>query len=163
MKKNILPLFAVLALVFSSCSKDDTAVVEDINTVTAPDTYVFERNGETSVSFSGQTTRIAMAEEIITALKDPNFTEVQLDAMYNHIEGSEDFSNADLNASDKSVRGKTAASFDLFGSIANVEVTSDFDGWITEQVTNVYPVWEQEASAGVAGALQEANVVLFVI
>ncbi|QMU66641.1 MAG: DUF4856 domain-containing protein [Flavobacteriaceae bacterium] len=148
-------LTAVILLSLTSCSNDD-----DTNTgnpVTAPTTYTFERNGSTSVSFSGQTTRILMAEEIINALKNPVFTEVQIDAMYNHTQGANNFSNTNLNASDKVVRSKTAASFDFFAGSANSSVLTDFDGWIAEQVSSVYPVWNQNAAAGVAGGLQEGG------
>jgi hypothetical protein len=127
--------------------------------VEAPATYSFERNNESTVSFSGQTTRILMSEEIIDALKDPAFSEAQIDAMYAHTQGNNSFSDASLNASNKSVRGKTAASFDFFSSNATVsqQIKADFDGWIAEQVSDVYPVWNNTASAGVAGNLQEAG------
>jgi hypothetical protein len=69
------------------------------------------------------------------------------------------FSDPDLNAADKSVREKTAASFDFFSANATVsqQIKADFDGWIQEQVSDVYPAWLNTASAGVAGNLQEAG------
>ena len=98
-----------------------------------------------------------MGEEFIDALKDTSFTEAQLDAMFDHTEGDIDFSDADLNTSDKSVRSKTAASFDFFSANttdANA-IKADFDGWIAEQVSDVFPNWANTASSGNAGQLQE--------
>ena len=143
------------ALTFVSCNDDNDPIV----VVDPPSTYDFQRNGATSVSYSGQTTRILMSEEIIDAMKDPSFTEAQIDAMYDHVQGANNFTNTALNAENKSVRGKTAASFDFFNTNATVsqQVKSDFDGWIEEQVNDVYPFWNTTATAGVAGMLQEAG------
>ena len=153
MKRIFLSALVVSILTITSCSNNE----ELINNVTAPATYSFERNGATSVSFSGQTTRILMSEEIISALKDNSFTEAQIDGMYTNT--GDNFANASLNAEkSKVVRKKTAASFDLFGGSADVNVTADFDGWIAEQVNDVYPNWDgPKAVAGSAGALQEAG------
>lgn len=161
MKKFVLGLAALATLGLTSCSNDDDGTVTPppTNTVTAPDTYVFTRNGNTTVSFGGQTTRIQMAEEIVSALKNTSKTEAQLDAMFAHVEGANDFSDADLNASGKSVRSKTAASADYFSANttdANA-IKADFDAYIENQVNNVYPNWGTTASAGVAGQLQEAG------
>ncbi|WP_452602244.1 DUF4856 domain-containing protein [Pontimicrobium sp. MEBiC06410] len=161
MKKFVLGLAALATLGITSCSNDDDGTVTPppTNTVTAPDTYVFTRNGNTTVSFGGQTTRIQMAEEIVSALKNTSKTEAQLDAMFAHVEGANDFSDADLNASGKSVRSKTAASADYFSANttdANA-IKTDFDAYIENQVNNVYPNWGTTASAGVAGQLQEAG------
>ncbi|MDY8137806.1 DUF4856 domain-containing protein [Aquimarina sp. 2201CG5-10] len=151
---RVLSISGVLAL--GACSSDDDsgeAIVE------APATYVFERNGETTVSFGGQTTRIKMAEEIIDAFKDTGFTEAQIDAMFAHVEDANDFSDADLNASDKSVRSKTAASRDYFSANTTdaTAIKEEFDGWIKGQVDDVFPNWANTASAGVPGVLQEGG------
>ena len=82
-----------------------------ITGVAIPATYVFERNGESTVSFSGQTTRLLMANEILSTFKDDTATQAQIDAMYDHQQDVMDFSDADLNASDKQVRNKTAGSY----------------------------------------------------
>ncbi|RNC80236.1 MAG: DUF4856 domain-containing protein [Winogradskyella sp.] len=150
MKKFALSLIVIAGL-FTSCDSDDDAAV---NQVVAPPTYEFQRNGQTSISFSGQTTRIRMAEEIIDALKDPSFTEAQIDGMYTNT--GDNFSDPALNAeTSKVVRTKTAASFDFFGGSANLSNVADFDGWIAEQVTDVYPAWANAASAGNPGFIQE--------
>lgn len=155
MKKAIFTMSIFAALTFVSCNDDNDPIV----VVDPPSTYDFQRNGATSVSYSGQTTRILMSEEIIDAMKDPSFTEAQIDAMYDHVQGANNFTNPALNAENKSVRAKTAASFDFFNTNATVsqQVKSDFDGWIEEQVNDVYPFWNTTATAGVAGKLQESG------
>ncbi|CAL2078970.1 DUF4856 domain-containing protein [Tenacibaculum sp. 190524A05c] len=155
MKKVIIASLALTTLSMVSCSDDDNVG----SGVTAPQTYKFERNGSTSVSYSGQTTRIKMGEEFIAALKDPSKTEAQLDAMFAHVEGNNDFSEAELNASDKSIRSKTAASRDYFSTNTAEANTlkAKFDGWIAAQVSEVFPNWNTLASEGVAGQIQEAG------
>lgn len=155
MKNLALSLF-VLGSVFVSCSNDDEITN---NSVVAPETYVFERDGNSTVSFTGQTTRVLMAEDIITALMDPSKTASEIDAMFAHVEGEANFSNADLNASDKNVRSKVAASIDYFSANttdANA-IKADFDSWIKGQVDSVFPNWETDAARGVAGKIQEAG------
>ncbi len=155
---NLLKIICLAGtLTFCSCSSDDDST--PIDQIETPATYVFERNGESSVSFGGQTTRIAMAEEIISALKDDAKTEANLDAMFAHVEGADDFSDADLNASDKSIRSKTAASRDFFSTntVDATAIKETFDSWIKSQVEDVFPNWTTTASAGIAGVLQEGG------
>lgn len=193
MKKYFLPLF-LLTLIWS-CSDDDDAMEDDDPMAVAtcddgiqngdetgvdcggsscepcetaienPATYVFQRNSESSVSFSGQTTRILMAEQIINKMKDETATADELSAMFAHIEGEmdfetdEDFPDFDLNASDKSVRSKTAASFDFFSNNATDQalIRADFESWIQTQVDEVYPRWNEAASEGVAGQIADGS------
>ncbi len=160
---KIKSLFKVVCLsgvvILGSCSSDDDSTPPADNSVVAPATYVFERNGESSISFGGQTTRIAMAEEIVSALKIETNTEATLDAMFAHVEGVNDFSDADLNGSDKSVRSKTAASRDYFFSNTTdaIAIKETFDGWIKSQVDDVFTNWGTTATPGVAGVIQEAG------
>ena len=88
MKKRIL-LLACLLVGMSACTRnndDDTMVV-----VNTPETYSFERDGNSTVSFSGQTTRIQMANEIINRMKDFSATETILLNMFSNENSS--FSN----------------------------------------------------------------------
>jgi len=156
MKKIAFSLLVIGGL-FTSCSSDDDNSGNDDQNVEAPVTYQFNRNGNSTVSFGGQTTRIAMSEELVSALKNNTTTEAQLDAMFAHNEGENDFSDPDLNASGKNIRSKTAASTDYFSSNttdANA-IKADFDGWIEAQVAEVFPNWETIATPGNAGQLQE--------
>ncbi|MFC4219200.1 DUF4856 domain-containing protein [Flagellimonas marina] len=148
----------------ASCSNDDSDDVDPIIAIDNPTTYIFERNGESSVSFSGQTTRILMAEEIISKLQDETTTEQILNDMFAHVEGASDFSDADLNASDKSVRSKTAASFDYFSGNATNQalIRADFENWIKIQVDEVYPNWNTAAAAGTAGQIADGSSTRYV-
>lgn len=152
-------MFCLLAgmatVTLTSCGDDDGATIS----IDEPATYVFERDGSSTVSFSGQTDRILMAEEIIGALKNTQFIETEIDAMFDHQEGNSDFSDADLNASTKSVRGKTAASQDFFvpNATGAAAIKGEFDAWIAEQVSDVFLHWTDDATAGNAGAIQEAG------
>jgi hypothetical protein len=100
-----------------------------------------------------------MGQEFISALKDESKTETQLDAMFDHQEGASDFSDPILNASSKNIRSKTAASADLFSSNTTdaTAIKNQFDSWISEQVSDVFPYWSDDASAGSAGKIQEAG------
>ena len=159
MKNKIALSLLVVGSIFTSCSSDDDNTNVNIQQIATPLTYSFERNGESTVDFNGQTTRIAMAGELTSALMDETNSEAQLDGKFAHLEGDNDFSDANLNASDKSIRSKVAASKDYFSSnttLANV-IKSDFDAWISDQATNVFPNWNATASAGNAGQLQQAG------
>jgi ABC-type oligopeptide transport system substrate-binding subunit len=158
MKKIILSFATFSAILLASCSSDDMATPQE-QQVEAPANYTFTRNGNSSVSYGGQSTRIAMAEELISAIKDNSKTEAQLDGMFAHVEGVNDFSDSDLNASSKSIRSKTAASQDYFSANTTdaTAIKEQFDGWISSQVSDVFPNWDNVASAGIAGQLQEAG------
>ncbi|WP_405377236.1 DUF4856 domain-containing protein [Nonlabens sp. Asnod3-A02] len=155
-KISILSIAAITATLFTSCDSDDDVATIAVET---PATYSFQRNSATTVSYSGQSTRIAMAEEIKSGFKNTALTETQLDNMFAHIEGANDFTDADLNASDKSVRSKVAASADFFSANTTVAaaIKADFDGFISSQVNDVFPVWNSNAAAGVAGQIQQAG------
>lgn len=155
-KKNIFFALIGLSLTLVSCSDESGEPGIVIN---EPAIYSFTRDGVSTVSFSGQSTRIMMAEEVIDALKDNTLSETTIEAMYSHEEGGNDFSDAELNASNKNLRSKTAASSDFFSANTTLsnEIKADFEGWIAGQVDEVFPAWDVEASTGNAGFLQEAG------
>ncbi|MBV7267777.1 DUF4856 domain-containing protein [Winogradskyella luteola] len=155
MKKLALSL-CVIAAMFTSCSSDDDNG-SDGNQVEAPATYEFKREGTTTVDYNGQTTRIDMGEEFVTALLDNSKTEAELDGMFTNTGNY--FSTTALNESTKNIRSKTAASSDYFSANTTVanQIKADFDGWIANQVTDVFPNWETTATVGNAGRLQEAG------
>lgn len=158
MKTSILSL-AILALIFTSCSSDDDNIPVTEPELEVPENYSFERNGENTVSFSGQTTRIQMGDQLNSALSDNSRTEAELLSMYAHQEGNPDFSDPQLNASDKSMRSKTAASRDYFftNSTASNAIKSQFDTWISNQTNEIFTTWDDTAAEGVAGQIQEAG------
>ncbi len=157
--KHAIFSFAILTLIFTSCSDDDSGDVINNNEVEAPNTYSFERNGESTVSYSGQTTRIQMGDELSSALLDNTFTEADLISMFAHQEGNADFANTQLNASDKNIRSKTAASRDYFftNSTASNAIKTQFESWISGQVDEIFTTWDDTAAEGVAGQIQEAG------
>jgi len=169
MKKNFLVLSSIASLLFISCSSDDDGLelsecvdgyCEPIeSTIDNPDSYTFTRDNESTVSFGGQTTRLKMGDEILSAFTDVTSTSEQILSMYAHEEGANDFEDADLNASDKSVRSKTAASADFFATNATDQavIRADFDGWISAQVNEIFPNWEVAAAAGTAGQIADGS------
>lgn len=159
--KKLLLFLTITSLLFVSC-KDETEPIDTPDPTVAPANYTFLRDNETAVSYSGQTQRIAMGQELINAMKEETTSLTALQKMFDHQEGSNDFTDAGnlgLNASSKSVRGKTAASTDLFSSNTTdaTAIKNQFDSWIAEQVSDVFPNWSSDASAGEAGKIQEAG------
>lgn len=153
MKKILLSLSIVALLM--SCNNSN----EEINTV-APATYNFERNGSSSVSFDGQTTRIKMADELAKSLLMSSIeTLASLNGKFDHNAGENNFENADLNLSSKNIRSKVASSADFFLSNTTdaAAIKVDFDFWISAQVNEVFPKWNEVASKGNAGQIQQAG------
>lgn len=155
MKRIALSLFTIGAL-FTSCSNDDDNTTTEPQ-VEAPATYQFQRNDNTTVSYSGQTTRIQMGGEFLGALTDNTNTEAKLDGMFTNTGNY--FSTTELNESTKNIRSKTAASSDYFAANTTEanEIKAQFDGFIAAQVNEVFPNWDNIATAGNAGQIQEAG------
>ncbi len=172
--KNISykPILLVLltSVILTSCSKDDdieyitetiteTVIVTETQTVTVevpvsvnievPYSYEFARAGVSTVSFSGQTARLNMADELYAALNTNTFTKAQMLEMFNDGTG---FSDASLNSSGKKMGNKTAAS-----PLASSTVKPQFDAMITDFADNVIPNWATDASNGQAGVLTDAT------
>ena len=148
--KNIIykSMFLSLAIFSFSCDSDNDN--SNTNTIVAPDSYEFTRNGESSVSFSGQTTRLMQAEELYAELNSSEATETGLDLMFNgDSNGSAGFSDASLNGTSKIIGSKTAAST-LAGSATT---KARFDNMINDFATNVVPNWGSDAGVGQAGAI----------
>ena len=138
----VFPLFII------SCGSDDDGnlPVE----ITVPDNYEFLRDGMSTVSFSGQTTRLNQVDEIYLALNSNTYNETQLDEMFADGAG---FTDSALNGTGKNVRGKTSA-----GCAAGSSATqAQFDAQIADFANNVVPAWSNDASAGIAGKLTDAS------
>ncbi|MDT0608234.1 DUF4856 domain-containing protein [Croceitalea rosinachiae] len=190
MKKFAFALMALTSMVFIACDSDDDDMPEVVATCSdniqngdetgvdcggssctpcetaaeIPANYVFARDGESTVSFSGQTTRLFMANEILGKFKDPSSTVGEIQAMFAHAEGADDFADSDLNTSDKNVKSKTAGSFDYFSNdpVTQASVRADFDAYITEQVNDVFPNWNEVATEGSAGQLPDGSSTRYV-
>lgn len=136
--KNLLLLVVLFGfgLATSSCKKDEEVDYD------VPATYEFE-----NVSYSGQTTRLDMLAALTTYLKTGNTQNTVLDAqkmkdMYSNTNNQ--FADADLNSSDKNVKGKTA---DAMKDAA--------DNWLDALATASTST--VNASNGVAGVVFKSN------
>ena len=157
MRKVLLSIGCVISLMGCSNTEPETEIIAQ-ETI-APATYTFERDGTSSVNFGGQTTRIEMGGEFVSALKSTTETVASLNAKFAHTAGENNFSDAALNASSKSIRSKVAASTDFYASNTTdaAAIKADFDSWISAQVEDVFPKWDLYASEGNAGQIQEAG------
>ena len=150
--KNLIykSMLLSLAIFVFSCDSDDDNDNQGGNTIVAPSSYEFTRDGASTVSFGGQTTRLNQAEELYSALNSNESTASGLDLMFNGDgNGSAGFSDESLNGTSKIIGSKTSAST-LAGSAATKQ---RFDDMISDYAANVVPNWNQDASAGVPGAI----------
>jgi len=154
-----------MSIFMIACGDND----EDINPeVEAPATYIFERNGASTISFSGQTTRIQMGQELIDALMDFNISEEALLEMYaNETASGADanpFSDEALNESTKSIRSKVATSTDFFSAntVEAATIKEAFASWIAAQVSEVFPNQNELAVAGTAGQIADGTSTRYV-
>jgi len=149
-----------LMIAATGCDDDDAPTPSFV----VPDTYVFERDGASTVSFSGQSERLGMAQELSAALLDFSKREDELFNMYRNPEGVDPFSDASLNESTKSISSKVAASRDLFftNATAAAAIKADFDGWISAQVSEVFPNENELAARGQAGQVADGSDVRYV-
>lgn len=150
--------FFLLATI-TGCEDDDNGSSFEV-----PPNYIFTRAGDNTVSFTGQTERIAMADELGAALLDFDQTETSLNNMFRNNEGTDPFADATLNASTKNIRSKVAASRDLFFADATTSaaIKADFDGWMAAQVNAVFPNQNELAASGQAGQIDDAGSVRYV-
>ena len=163
-------LLSVTMVMFTACKDEDNGIgegpgtsgpVTDVNDIefggSVPATYVFERNSETSISFSGQTARLAMNKEILGYFSvTSGKTASEVEAAFDHQAGALDFVDAGslgLNDSSKSVKSKIAASDDLFGNdvVAGDAVKAVFSGYISSNASEVVVNKDNVAAAGSAG------------
>ncbi len=155
----------ILLLPFTACIDDDPENPQ----LTVPADYAFTRNGQSTVSFAGQTTRLRMATELTSAMLDfdATTTDLLLARYRNEAPGGGDvnpFSAADLNAAEQSVRSKVAASQDYFSanSAEGTVIKNEFEDWMTRQVNEVFPNEEMLAEPGVSGQIADGDAVRYV-
>lgn len=159
--RNFLKV-SIVAVAFTACSSDDDASVVTLpeTGLNIPETFTFtDEDGESTVSFSGQTLRLQQGEEILDLFENFDTTEETLDGMFADGTG---FANADLDDS-KNIRSKTAASDDYFKeNIAGQSLVHiAFDGYISSQVATFLSQYASKddvpaATAGNAGVIQES-------
>ena len=145
----LLPL-ALISFAFTSCDDGDDNNDPVIPTIQAPETYSFERNGESTISYSGQTTRLEQADELYAALNSSESTEAGLNLMFNGSDGSSaGFANDLLNGTSKIIGSKTASS-----TIAGSATTKQrFNQYIINFAYSVAPNWNMDAAPGVPGSI----------
>jgi hypothetical protein len=145
-----LSLFIATSL---SCSDEDEPILPPDPGVSAPDTYVFQRDGVSTISYGGQTDRLNMAESLFNKLNDENVSAASLLQMFNEGKGftAEEGATAEeqaaveaLNSSSKKLGNKTA-------SYGDASVNSKIVGFLSEYADDVSTNFVVEASAGVAG------------
>ena len=150
--KTLKTLWIILfGIIIIGCNDETDTITPDpdpvdpVITINIPTTYSFNRDGSTSVSYSGQSARLEMAKELSSALNNAEKTKAALDSMFNLGLG---FDNAALGESGKKIGNKTASS-----SKASSTVKPMFDALIDDVTTNVFPAVTTitDASAGVAG------------
>ena len=125
------------------------------NWQTAPETpssFLFTADGYNTVSYGGQTARLDMASEMMSAISSNGTTAEALMGMFENSGGF--FSDADLNASSKQIKSKTAAYSE---SSVQMAIHSSFDAWFTDYANNVAPIvgtttMAAAGSAGMAGS-----------
>ena len=152
---KFLPL-AVVASGFIACESDDDAAPSggggegNPTLVVAPATYEFKNSeGNSTVSFTGQTTRLAQGAVILSQLNTFGATEATIDNMFAEGEG---FENADLNGTGKKIRNKVAGSVDYFidNSVEQNEIREDFDNFINSQVVTFLSEYADKDAVPVA-------------
>lgn len=163
MKKSFLLLLTMGSAILTSCSKDDDPVIDEENGIEVPANYTFERNGESTIDYNGQTTRLQMSSELISAFNDfDNNSEEQLLNMFANENAP--FSDASLNESSKSVKSKVAASNLYFSAntTESAQIKQDFESFISGQINEVKANKDQLAEAGVAGQIAQGERVRYV-
>lgn len=163
MRKSFLLLLTTGSLILSSCSNDDDVIIDETNEIEVPANYTFERDGESTVDYNGQTTRLQMSAELLSAFNDfdTNSEEQLLNMFANE---NAPFANASLNESSKSIKSKVAAS-NLYFSTNTVESSSikdEFESFITGQINEVKVNKDELAEAGVAGQIAQGERVRYV-
>jgi hypothetical protein len=158
LKKLSFYALTITTLVFTSCSKDDDALAGETFNYTVPETYKFERNGATTVDFSGQSSRLLMLDEMgnyykTAATNGTIVDETVLSEMYNNTNNR--FAGNGLNTSGKQLKDKTAASKDYFslylGGGSTVEQVSVRELFETQFKNGNTASKGTTAAAGVAG------------
>jgi hypothetical protein len=116
-------------------------------------TYEFAHDGTSTVSYGGQTARLIMASEMMSALASSTTTEADLLAMWNNDGWT--WESDDANASTKNIGGKTAVGSETPISAGEADaVVAKFAEWFADYATNVAPIVGDEtvmATAGTAG------------
>lgn len=152
MKKFYSLLIVFVTICFFSCESDD----EDVNMQDVPESYEFTRNGESTVDFSGQTTRLNMLSEIKSYVSEGDKgNEVEAQRLRNMFANENDpFSSSDLNAASKDLKTKTFLSDVAYYENLFDELETAAQDYVDNQST---------ASVGVSGRIERGNSGKFIL
>jgi len=159
--------FAIsVALITVSCSNDDDVSDPVLPPqLEVPATFTFERDGQSTVNFPGQTQRILMGEEMRGAFLD--FTTLDanpglLDDMFANANNT--FANTDLNASSRQIRNTVADSEDFFLDNATEAaiIRAEFDSYIDDQIDDIRVNRNRAAASGVSGQIADGTSTRYV-
>ena len=119
-----------------------------ISSIETPAEFSFTADGYNTVSYGGQTARLDMVSEMMTAIASNGTTADALKGMFEN--SGNYFQDANLNASTKQIKSKTAA---YSSSSVQMAIHSSFDSWFTDYATNVAPIvgTTTMAAPGIAG------------
>jgi len=163
MNPRLLFLFIGSTLLFMTCEEEGgrPAIAE-------PSDYTFLRAGNSTVDFTGQTTRILMAEELKASMLNFSATAGQWQEMYRNeaADGGDvsPFASAALNAATQSIRSKVAASADYFSAntAGSARIKTQFANWLDAQYAEVSPAQGQVAAPGIPGQLADGTQARYV-
>ena len=141
---NSIKLFMVSIIIMAnvSCNNDTDPVNPIAEEIIAPNTYLFQRGGESTVSYGGQTARLDMTESLMAQLEIENVSSLDLETMFDEGTG---FTDEALNSSGKKLGNKTAA-------YGDESVLIKIRGFLTEYADVVSTSFNTDAAAGVAGS-----------
>ena len=154
-----IKLFMVSIIMMANVScNNETDPVIPVDPITeeiiAPNTYLFQRGGESTVSYGGQTARLDMAASLFNKLNDEDVSAAALLQMFNEGIGftAEDGATQEeidaievLNNSGKKLGNKTAA-------YGDASVQPKIAGFLTEYAEDVSTNFNTDAAAGVSGS-----------
>jgi len=122
-------------------------------------TYAFSHQGQSTVSYGGQTTRLDMASEMMSALASASTTEAMLNGMFEN--SGNYFSDDALNTSTKQIKSKTAVGAEnALTSGEQAAVVELFPVWFADYATNVAPIVGSitMAAPGTAGMIENREL-----
>jgi hypothetical protein len=155
--KNLIKVTLLsLVIVLSSCSKNDD-VTPISCTVETPTEYSYLIDGNSTVSYGGQTARLQMASELGSAASSETTTVEALRGMFEN--SGSFFSDEALNSSSKQIKSKTAASAAVL-SADQLALHTSFDTWFEDYATNVAPAIAAGTMAvsGTAGMVENREL-----
>ena len=158
MHKKLVLSLAAATLLFASCKKDPVEPVtpptpmeipyDGLTSTTSYITTFKGDDGNTSVDFSGQSTRIAMLKELDAHMKSWTTGTVDANKLKNMFANTNSpFANADLNAAtDKTIISKTAVSFSAVDAeTERNRFKSFFDAQATASLSRLDSAYEGHA------------------